>query len=48
MDSYDAYRMFDFSIPVGKYGDCYDRYMVRMHEMRQSIYIIEQALFLVR
>ena len=41
---YDAYAEMDFDIPVGKHGDCYDRYLVRMHEMRQSLRIIEQCL----
>ena len=38
------YDRFDFEIPVGNYGDVYDRYLVRLEEMRQSISIIEQAL----
>jgi NADH-quinone oxidoreductase subunit D len=41
---YDSYEQFDFDIPIGKNGDCYDRYMVRMEEMRQSLKIIDQAL----
>lgn len=41
---YDAYADMDFDIPVGKHGDCYDRYLVRMHEMRQSLRIIHQCL----
>jgi NADH-quinone oxidoreductase subunit D len=41
---YDAYADMDFDIPVGKNGDCYDRYLVRMAEMRQSIRIIHQCL----
>jgi len=41
---YDAYAQMDFDIPVGKNGDCYDRYLVRVEEMRQSVRIIEQAL----
>lgn len=40
---YSAYSAFDFEIPVGHTGDCYDRYLVRMEEMRQSTRIIEQA-----
>ncbi|WP_299549770.1 NADH-quinone oxidoreductase subunit D [uncultured Tateyamaria sp.] len=41
---YECYDEFDFQIPVGKNGDCYDRYLVRMEEMRQSISIIKQAI----
>ena len=41
---YDVYEEMDFDIPVGKNGDCYDRYLVRVHEMRQSLRIIRQAL----
>ncbi len=39
-----AYGDFDFKVPVGTVGDCYDRYRVRMAEMRESVRIIEQAL----
>jgi len=41
---YSAYEDFDFDIPVGETGDVYDRYLVRMEEMRQSVRIIEQAI----
>ena len=41
---YDVYNKLEFDIPVGKKGDCYDRYLVRMEEMNQSIRIIEQIL----
>lgn len=41
---YDNYDSFDFEIPVGTQGDCYDRYLIRMEEMRQSLRIILQAL----
>ena len=41
---YECYDEFDFQIPVGKNGDCYDRYLVRMEEMRQSLRIILQAI----
>jgi NADH-quinone oxidoreductase subunit D len=40
---YECYDEFEFKIPVGKNGDCYDRYLCRMEEMRQSIHIIKQA-----
>jgi NADH-quinone oxidoreductase subunit D len=41
---YLGYDRYDFEIPVGEHGDAYDRYLVRMEEMRQSLRIIEQAL----
>jgi NADH-quinone oxidoreductase subunit D len=41
---YDVYEEMDFDIPVGKTGDCYARYLVRMAEMRESIKIMEQCL----
>jgi len=40
---YSSYEDFDFTIPVGKTGDCYDRFLVRNEEMWQSISIIKQA-----
>ncbi len=40
---YDAYAEMDFDIPVGKNGDCYDRYLVRVEELRQSLRIIKQC-----
>ncbi|BEV72169.1 MULTISPECIES: NADH-quinone oxidoreductase subunit D [unclassified Paludibacterium] len=41
---YDVYREVDFDIPVGVNGDCYDRYLVRMEEMRQSNRIMAQCV----
>ncbi|MGB0719774.1 MAG: NADH-quinone oxidoreductase subunit D [Bdellovibrionales bacterium] len=41
---YDSYAEFDFDIPVGKTGDCYARYLVRMAEMYESIKIMRQAI----
>ena len=43
-DPYSGYETYDFDIPVGTVGDCYDRYMVRIEEMRQSTKIALQAL----
>jgi len=41
---YEVYDLLDFDIPVGKGGDCYDRYLVRVEEMRQSNRIIKQCV----
>jgi NADH-quinone oxidoreductase subunit D len=43
-DPYAVYDRLDFDIPVGTRGDCYDRFLVRMEELRQSVRILEQAL----
>lgn len=43
-DAYSIYDRFDFGIPVGTYGDCWDRFYVRVEEMRESVKIIEQAM----
>ncbi|RMD45162.1 MAG: NADH-quinone oxidoreductase subunit D, partial [Aquificota bacterium] len=40
----DAYSEVDFEVPLGKVGDCYDRYLIRIEEMRQSIQIIGQCV----
>src|ERR1700757_3656250 len=45
---YECYSEFDFDIPIGKHGDCYDRYCIRMEEMRQSIRIIKQCVAKLR
>jgi NADH-quinone oxidoreductase subunit D len=44
---YECYAELDFDIPVGKNGDCYDRYLIRMEEMRQSIRIMKQCVALL-
>jgi len=41
---YECYEEMDFDIPVGKNGDCYDRYLIRMEEMRQSTAIMKQCI----
>jgi len=43
-EPYDVYADMDFDIPVGKNGDCYTRYLIRVEEMRQSIRIVRQAI----
>ncbi|MCB2130220.1 MAG: NADH-quinone oxidoreductase subunit D [Rhodobacteraceae bacterium] len=45
---YECYDEFDFKIPVGKNGDCFDRYLCRMAEMRESTKIIHQAIAKLR
>ncbi len=40
---YECYNELDFDIPIGKNGDCYDRYLIRMEEMRQSAKIMKQC-----
>jgi NADH-quinone oxidoreductase subunit D len=44
VDGYGVYPRFDFRVPLGDHGDVYDRYMIRMLEMRESIKILQQAL----
>lgn len=41
---YECYEEMEFSIPIGKNGDCYDRYLIRMEEMRQSAKIMRQCV----
>lgn len=41
---YEIYDRLDFGIPVGQVGDCYDRYLVRIEEMRQSISMMNQCI----
>ena len=44
---YECYAEMDFDIPIGKNGDCYDRYHIRMEEMRQSTHIMKQCIGLL-
>jgi NADH-quinone oxidoreductase subunit D len=44
VDKYGIYERFDFRIPLGEHGDVFDRYMVRVLEMRESLKILDQAL----
>jgi NADH-quinone oxidoreductase subunit D len=41
---YLGYETYDFEVPIGEHGDVYDRFLVRMEELRQSVRILEQAL----
>jgi NADH:ubiquinone oxidoreductase subunit D len=41
---YEIYSLLDFNIPVGSQGDCYDRYLIRIQEMRESLKIIFQCI----
>lgn len=41
---YSGYEQYDFEVPIGTVGDCYDRYLVRMEEIRQSVRIVRQAI----
>ncbi|KRZ34968.1 putative NADH dehydrogenase [ubiquinone] iron-sulfur protein 2, mitochondrial [Trichinella pseudospiralis] len=43
-EPYEVYDQIEFDVPIGTKGDCYDRYLVRMEEMRQSLRIIDQCL----
>ena len=45
---YECYAEMDFDIPIGKNGDCYDRYCIRMEEMRQSVRIMRQCITKLR
>ena len=45
---YECYDEFEFDIPVGKHGDCFDRYLCRMQEMRESLKMIRQACDMLR
>ncbi len=44
VDHYGIYHRFQFRVPLGDHGDCYDRFMVRLLEMRESVQILKQAL----
>jgi NADH-quinone oxidoreductase subunit D len=44
VDKYGIYSRFDFKVPLGEHGDIYDRYMIRVLEMRESLKILQQAL----
>jgi len=39
-----SYNLFKFSVPLGEHGDCFDRFLIRIEEMRESLNIMEQCL----
>jgi NADH dehydrogenase (ubiquinone) Fe-S protein 2 len=43
-DPYDCYEDLTVRVPVGRHGDCYDRYLIRIEEMRNSLYLIQEVL----
>jgi NADH-quinone oxidoreductase subunit D len=43
-EPYSLYNRFEFDVPLGKTGDCYDRYLIRLEEIRQSLRILKQAV----
>lgn len=45
---YEIYSSLNFKLPLGKHGDCYDRYLVRVEEMRQSLVILDQCLNIIK
>jgi NADH:ubiquinone oxidoreductase subunit D len=48
IEGYDAYNTIKFYIPVGSNGDCFDRYLIRIEEMRQSLHIMYQVIYFIR
>jgi len=44
VDGYGVYPRLQFRVPIGEHGDCYDRYMIRLLEMRESLVLLKQAL----
>lgn len=45
IEKYDGYGLYNFFIPVGSFGDCFDRYIIRVEEMRQSVSIIDNVIY---
>ena len=44
---YEIYNILNFKVPIGKNGDCFDRYLIRINEMKQSLFMILQCLELI-
>lgn len=44
VENYDSYNFVDFNIPVGHFGDCFDRYLIRIEEMKESLFIMNQCI----
>src|SRR5580692_8370664 len=47
-EAYDGYNFFKFHVPIGIFGDSYDRYLIRLEEMRESLNIMSQALYFLK
>ncbi len=47
MEPYDIYSKLSFNIIIGHFGDCYDRYLIRINEMKESVRIILQCIELI-
>jgi NADH:ubiquinone oxidoreductase subunit D len=48
LQSYDAYNLFKFHVPISTNGDCFDRYIIRIEEMRQSLSLMKQVVYSLR
>jgi NADH dehydrogenase I D subunit len=48
LQTYDGYNLFKFQIPIANNGDCFDRYMIRIEEMRQSLSLMKQVVYTLR
>jgi NADH:ubiquinone oxidoreductase subunit D len=46
IENYENYDLFDFTIPLGSVGDCFDRYLIRLEEMRESLIIMQTCLII--
>ena len=48
LENYDGYNLLKFFVPIGRFGDSYDRYLLRVEELRQSLFIMKQILYCIR
>lgn len=44
---YEVYQKLNFNVPIGHSGDCFDRYLVRVHEMRESLHLMWQCINMI-